>query len=267
MRRAKLGVLIICSLVCASWQPPRWERQGSRARLAAYRDNNCVTCHARVLEPVRVSAHFYEWLNSAHAQKGVGCERCHGGDPAATGPQAAHKGVLRAAFPQSSLHPQRLAVTCGACHEQVVRAFTNSKHYQKLRESGAGPSCTTCHQHMATAVITWPPQTTALCAKCHNQAGGPAAQYLDVLERAGDVIAAFSRADEVTDWAQFLIAEQRQRGRSLDAEAEQLRRLAAILQDAKLSWHKFNLPRSRQQADQVFFAAGKIKDGLGRKTR
>src|SRR5262249_49501529 len=65
--------------------------------------------------------------------------------------------------------------------------------------------------HMATSVITWPPEASALCANCHNQSGGPAAQYLDAPERAGDVIAAFSRADEVIDWTHSLIAEERKR--------------------------------------------------------
>jgi cytochrome c peroxidase len=120
-------------------------------------------------------------------------------------------GVLRAAFPQSGLNPKNLPATCGSCHQEVISAFTGSKHYQKLQESGTGPSCTTCHHHMATSVITWPPEASALCANCHNESGGPAANYLDAPEKAGDVIAAFSRADEVIDWTYFLIAEERKR--------------------------------------------------------
>ena len=115
---------------------------------------------------------------------------------------------------------------------------------------------------MATSVITWPPEASALCANCHNESGGPAANYLDAPEKAGDVIAAFSRADEVIDWTYFLIAEERKRPKGFRAEEAQLKRLEAVLKSAKLSWHGFDLGKSRQQADEVFTEATKIKNGL-----
>jgi hypothetical protein len=139
-------------------------------------------------------------------------------------------------------------------------------HYQKLQESGAGPSCTTCHHHMATSVITWPPEASALCANCHNNSGGPAAQYLDAPEKAGDVIAAFSRADEVIDWTYFLIAEERKRLKEFRAEEAQLKRLEVVLKSAKLGWHEFDLSKSRQQADSVFTEANIIKNNLRRRS-
>jgi hypothetical protein len=115
---------------------------------------------------------------------------------------------------------------------------------------------------MATSVITWPPEASALCANCHNGSGGPAAQYLDAPERVGDVIAAFSCADEVIDWTHFLIAEERKRLKKFRSEEEQLKRLEVILKSAKLNWHEFDLSKSRQQADEVFAEATKIKNGL-----
>jgi hypothetical protein len=172
--------------------------------------------------------------------------------------------VLRPAFPQSGLNPKNLPATCGSCHQEVVGAFIGSKHYQKLQESGVGPSCTTCHHHMAASVITWPPETSALCANCHNESGGPAAKYLDAPEKAGDVIAAFSRADEVIDWTYFLIAEDRKSLKEFGAEEAKLKRLEAILKGAKMSWHEFDLSKSRQQADEVFTEATKIKNGLSK---
>jgi hypothetical protein len=83
-----------------------------------------------------------------------------------------------------------------------------------------------------------------------------------VPEKAGDVIAAFSRADEVIDWTYFLIAEERKRLKEFRAEEAKLKRLGAILKGAKLNWHEFDLGKSRQQADEVFTEATKIKNGL-----
>jgi hypothetical protein len=252
--------------VCLAFPVIAVQKKANKSRLNAFRDNNCVICHSSLIKPVRVSAHFYEWLDSAHEKKGVGCEKCHGGNPSAKDLKSAHTGALRAAFPQSSLNPKNLPATCSSCHQEVVSAFIGSRHYQKLQESGAGPSCSTCHHHMATSVITWPPEASALCANCHNESGGPASKYLDAPEKAGDVIAAFSRADEVIDWTYFLIAEERKRLKGFRSEEAQLKRLEAILKGAKLNWHEFDLGKSRQQADEVFAEATKIMNGLWKNT-
>jgi hypothetical protein len=265
MRSVKIGVLILFGIACISFPVVAIQKKAGKSRLLVYRDNNCVNCHSSLFDPIQVSAHFYEWLNSTHQKKGVGCEKCHGGDLSAKDMKPAHNGVIRAVFPQSSLNPKNLPATCGSCHQEVVAAFIGSKHYQRLQESGTGPSCTTCHNHMATSVITWPPETSALCANCHNKSGGPAAQHTEVPEKAGDVIAAFSRADEVIEWTHFLISEERTRAGRFRAEEAQLKRLEADIKSAKLRWHEFDLGKSREKADQVFSNATKIKNSLWRK--
>ncbi len=261
MRTVKLWLLV--GIACLSVIAAAPQKRGMKSRLSAYRSNSCVTCHATLSDPLRVSASFYEWFGSTHEQQGVGCEKCHGGNPAAKEMSLAHQGVVRAALPPSTLHPRNLPQTCGACHQQVVKSFTGSQHYQTLQSSGAGPSCTTCHQHMATAVITWPPETAALCANCHHPSG-TAPRSAGVPAQAGEAIAAFSRADEVIEWTHFLIAEEKRGANAFKAETAQLQRLAALSQSAKLSFHEFDLAKSRQQADQVFTAATKIKNNLGK---
>lgn len=268
MKIGKLVLLAVFTLLFASFPSASAQRKSSQPRsprFAAYRGNNCVLCHQNLHEPLRVSAHFYEWLNSPHEKHGVSCDKCHGGDPGAPEMAMAHKGVLKEDFPLSTLHAKNLPTTCGACHLEVVKAFTQSSHFMKLQESNAGPTCTTCHQHMATAVITWPPETSALCSNCHNQSGGPAAKYLDVPAQAGDTIAAFSRADEVVDWAYFLISEREKRPRRFKPEVERLKVLEGMMRSAKLNWHAFDLKQSRAQADQVFLEGTKIKDSLWKK--
>jgi hypothetical protein len=268
MKIGKLVLLAMIAFLYASFPSASAQRKPSQsrnARFTAYRGNNCVTCHQNLHEPLRVSAHFYEWLNSPHEKNGVSCEKCHGGDPAAPEMNAAHKGVLKEDFPLSTLHPKNLPTTCGACHLEVVKAFTQSIHFMRLQESNNGPTCTTCHQHMATAVITWPPETSALCANCHNQSGGAAGKYLEIPQRAGETIAAFSRADEVVDWAYFLISEREKRPQRFKPEVEKLKILEGMMASAKLNWHTFDMAKSRAQADQVFTEASKIKDNLWKK--
>jgi hypothetical protein len=270
MRKTKLWLVVVFGVVSltlslAAAQKKRGQKKAARAVPAAFQKNNCVICHAGLIEPVGVSAHFYEWRNSKHERSGVGCERCHGGDPSAPSQARAHEGVLLPSFPQSKLQAQNLPQTCSACHSEVVKAFVQSRHYQPLQESNAGPSCTTCHHHMATSVITWPPDTAALCAKCHNSSANPAAQYPQVSRQAGETIAAFSRAEGIVEWARELIREGKRKKLSFKAEELKLQQFAQSLKDAKVKWHAFQLTESRRQVDDVFRQATEVKDGIWKK--
>lgn len=270
MVRIKLILVVLFALAVtvgfsASPQRSLAQKQTTPYGLGAYRDNQCVVCHLSLTEPLRISAHFYEWLNSKHSEKAVGCEKCHGGNALAKDKGDAHKGVLRSSFPQSRLHLQNLPATCNSCHQETVTAFVQSKHFQALKDSGVGPSCTTCHHHMASAVIYWPPETSQLCAACHKADGNPAARYAQAPTQAADVLLAFNRADEVIEWSQFLISEGHKRRMQLKAEEEELKKLSLILKVAKIKWHEFDLEGSRQHADQVFKEATGVKNRLVRK--
>ena len=110
-----------------------------------------------------------------------------------------------------------------------------------------------------------PPDTAALCAKCHNATSGAAAQYPNVSKQAGETIAAFSRADGVVEWAYTLMKEGKQKKLSFSAEEEKLKQFATALKDAKTKWHAFNLPDSRRAVDTVFRQATEVKDGIWKK--
>lgn len=265
MAKVKFGLLLCSVLGMAVFSAPSLQKKAQPQSLAAYRNNSCVMCHADLTEPLRISSHFFEWLDSKHQRKAVGCEKCHGGDPQSYNVQQAHRGVLRPDFPQSRLHPENQPETCKSCHQEIVNGFVKSEHNLKLQGSGVGPSCTTCHHHMATAVIYWPPQTAALCARCHQDDQNRASQYPLVPNEAADVIAAFTRADEVIEWSQFLLNEGKKRRLSLKAEEAEIKALNERLKDAKLRWHEFDLKLSRQRADEVFTRATKVKDALAKR--
>ncbi|MFN0122172.1 MAG: cytochrome c3 family protein [Blastocatellia bacterium] len=266
MRNLKLILILLAvvivplSLIAQQRKTPARDRR-SVAGLAVFRGNQCVACHAKLTEPLLVSAHFYEWLNSDHRQHGVSCDRCHGGDPGATDYKRAHAGVLAATFATSTLHPKNLPRTCGACHEPVVNAFTRSRHFQQLQETGAGPSCTTCHAHMATKVIRWPPETAIMCAGCHRDQSSAAGNHPEIPERALETIAAFSRAEEVLSWTRRLMREAA-RGRKYNprGDAAEIGRLEQELRESRLAWHAFDLGESRRKADFVFTQGTRIKD-------
>lgn len=265
MQIIKVGLLCLIGVISLTWSFVAAQKKSSRTVPVAQRENNCVVCHASLLEPVGVSAHFFEWRNSAHEKKGIGCEKCHGGDPTAKTATIAHNGVLRSGFPQSKLHPRNLAQTCNACHQEIVTAFVKSNHFRQLQQSDDAPNCTTCHRHMASSVITWPPDTAALCAKCHNAANGMAARYPNVSKQAGDTIAAFSRADGVVEWAYELIKEGKQKKLSFKAEEVKLKEFEKSLKEAKTKWHAFDLTDSRRTVDEVFRQATEVKDGIWKK--
>jgi hypothetical protein len=261
MPRRKLFLLGFLAVTLFAVSLNATQHKTPPGRLAAFRDNQCVICHARLTEPLRVSAHFFEWLNSPHERKNVGCEKCHGGDSSISTFRTAHQGVARASFPTSRLAPKNAPETCRNCHLEAVQVFTQSRHFQQLLTTGDGPSCTTCHHHMATSVIYRPPDTAALCANCHG-ARGPAAAYSKVPEQAGDTIAALTRADEVLDWSRFLITQGKKRRLNFAKEEAEIIRFEQTLKAAKLDWHSFDLSVARAKADQVFLQATALKDQL-----
>jgi cytochrome b subunit of formate dehydrogenase/uncharacterized membrane protein len=130
--------------------------------------NTCGACHEDRLETYRDSVHG-QGLSRMGLLVVPACADCHG----------AH-GVYRAPDKRSSLHPSRVAATCGKCHRFIEERLAASVHGQvpggaaeKVAPGGSGkqkPSCTACHQgHDLPA-----PETAAFrrqlpnrCGNCH----------------------------------------------------------------------------------------------------
>jgi hypothetical protein len=263
LKKSCLLILLgIPAIVLSSAGPPNRTAQTGQT---AYPDNHCVSCHSKLIEPLRVSNHYFDWHRSMHKEKGVGCEKCHGGDPTIADSQKAHAGVLKSSDPQSRLHPQNLPETCGACHRAVVNAFVQSTHYQRLKGPGFGPTCTSCHVHMATTAIYSPQETAVLCSHCHNTINGMLPPRPEIPERGSQAIMAIKRANGVVEWANLLLAEGRKRGLHLDAEQDEMKMVEALLSDAKLRWHTFATDAVRRNADAAFIKGAKVKDALSKK--
>jgi len=154
MRQALAGMMLLLGLT-----GPARADQGT---------NTCVTCHQREVLPISLGHSFDDWRGSAHGRGGVGCEKCHGGDPSASDAAAAHKGVLPAAEADSLVNPRHLAATCGGCHERERDVYVDTVHAREVKAQGRGATCSTCHGAMATSLPT-PNELGARCAACHKK--------------------------------------------------------------------------------------------------
>jgi predicted CXXCH cytochrome family protein len=252
-------VLIVLGIFLMATKPAPSAAQDA---LAAFKNNNCVTCHAKLMSPFRLTSRYGEWHVSQHKEKLVGCEKCHGGDASLSDEKKAHAGVQVASHPQSRLHPKNLAETCKSCHAEITNSFVESKHYQNLTSAGLGPSCNTCHAHMASEVIYTPEQTAKLCASCHDSTNALMPKRPEIPGKADEAMQAIRRASVVTLWAERLVEESQKKKVDVGDAARELKVVRAQLAEAKISWHAFNIDTVRRKADGAFEDGTKLKDAL-----
>jgi hypothetical protein len=257
----KLGVLFLLPALTMLWPASAKLNSAAQKTEPDYKNNNCVNCHSRLLEPLSVGNRYLEWQFSRHHEKGASCEKCHGGDPSAKDKQNAHAGAPPASDPQSKLHWKNQPETCGACHQNVASAFVESAHYRRLNGIGLGPSCTTCHAHMATRVIFSAVDTANLCSRCHNSKNSLKPNP-EIPARAKETMMALQRADYVIRWARLLLDNGRMWNLSFNEETNEFKAAEDMLREARVKWHTFELDAVRKQADEAFIKGTKVKDVL-----
>jgi hypothetical protein len=137
--------------------------------------SRCADCHfANAPSPVAgwsgvALRHLQDYDASPHSRHGVGCDSCHGGNPATFEKFLAHKDMLPPSSPASPAHKVNLPRTCGVCHTGPFVAFQKSQHYALLRAGDdRGPTCSTCHGEVAANLIS-PATLRNQCANCHGE--------------------------------------------------------------------------------------------------
>lgn len=119
----------------------------------------CLQCHGSL--PDRLGAPVNLWKKSVHAQNGISCNGCHGGDPndAPTAMTPA-KGFLGA--------PKETAIPafCGRCHPGVLKDYLSSAHGRALGKGG--PTCVTCHGNHEVLKATLALINEKSCSRCHS---------------------------------------------------------------------------------------------------
>lgn len=146
-----------------------------------FEENTCISCHREL--GGRSEQITTDWSESIHAQRGVGCVSCHGGDPtkvdakAAMSPEAGYLGPL----PKESIPG-----LCGSCHTRVdlmrqfdlptdqLAQYWQSQHGQALLEGDPNvATCFDCHdQHRVLKASdpssqVYPTNEPKMCADCH----------------------------------------------------------------------------------------------------
>jgi hypothetical protein len=119
----------------------------------------CIQCHStlpgRFGEPVKL------WKGSIHAENGIACNACHGGDPNdAANAMSPARGFLGA--------PKETAIPafCGRCHVGLMKDYLASAHGKALGKGG--PTCVTCHSNHHVVKASLELINEKSCSRCHS---------------------------------------------------------------------------------------------------
>lgn len=125
-------------------------------RADAQTKNTCLDCHSQLDPPFQVSAGDY--AGSIHAQKGITCVSCHGGDSSSSDPERA---MGKAAGFRGAPERKNIPEFCAKCHSDAayMRGFNPS-----LRTDQYSQYQTSVHGKLhAKGDIK-----TAVCIDCHG---------------------------------------------------------------------------------------------------
>ncbi|MDW7645989.1 MAG: multiheme c-type cytochrome [Desulfuromonadales bacterium] len=119
----------------------------------------CLQCHGA--QDGRLGQPVPQWRQSIHAEQGISCHHCHGGDPTdapmAMSPERGFVGVPA---------PAQVADFCGRCHIGVLEDYLASAHGKA--PGGAGPQCVTCHAAHPVKKASLDLINPQACGQCHG---------------------------------------------------------------------------------------------------
>ncbi len=145
--------------------------------------NSCLDCHAALPDPLGVTPEKFS--QDIHAQKGLSCVSCHGGDPTSDDPD---KAMSKKAGWKGKIERKQIPHLCGGCHSDpsYIRQFNPSLRVDQLdqyrtsvhaKRLAAGDSkvavCIDCHGVHDLRAPSDPRSTVnpvnvaATCARCH----------------------------------------------------------------------------------------------------
>lgn len=148
--------------------------------------DSCLDCHSALPEPLGVTQEKFS--QDVHAQRGLTCASCHGGDPTSDDPD---KSMSRKAGWKGKIERKQIPQLCGSCHSDpgYIRQFNPSLRTDQLAQYhtsvhgkrwAAGDTkvavCTDCHSVHDLRAPTDPRSTVnpvnvaSTCARCHADA-------------------------------------------------------------------------------------------------
>jgi hypothetical protein len=119
----------------------------------------CIQCHS--VQPNPLGQPVKLWQSSIHAEHGITCNACHGGDPMdsaqAMSPSRGFRGVPI---------PTAIPALCGGCHMGVAGYYMKSAHGLTLGKGG--PTCVTCHGSHSITSASLDIISKKNCTPCHS---------------------------------------------------------------------------------------------------
>lgn len=145
LRNSGIGrVLALAAVMCALGT-------GSRGQTA----NTCVECHSVLDPPLQVTEG--QFSQDIHAQKGLTCASCHGGDPT----KADMEAMSKSAGFKGKIKRSDIPALCGSCHSNA----TYMKQYNPgLRTDQYSQYLTSVHGKLLGKGDT----KVAVCIDCHG---------------------------------------------------------------------------------------------------
>ncbi len=124
------------------------------AASGAAEKNVCLDCHSQMDAPLKVTQ--AEFANNIHAQKGLTCTSCHGGD--ATSDENA---MSRTAGFRGHIERRQVPELCGSCHSDGAKM---RQYNPSLRTDQLSQYKTSIHGKK----LTEGDQKVAVCTDCHT---------------------------------------------------------------------------------------------------
>ena len=226
---AAAGALFLTAL--AALQP-------APAASAEQPETVCIECHGQLSG--NLGAPVALWRKSIHAQNGISCNSCHGGDPKnAADAMNRMRGFLGA--PNETGIP----AFCGRCHPGVMKDYLASAHGRALGRGG--PTCATCHESHQVLKASLDLINEKSCSRCHS------------FERAKTIRDAMQQTEGHIVGIERRIESFRAMGVDMDRLGKEI--FAARNRFHSL-FHEVNVERVKNESTQINAELGKLDRDL-----
>lgn len=200
----------------------------------------CIECHSKM--PEKYSQPVKLWRGSIHAENGIFCNSCHGGDPKdAANAMSPARGFLGA--------PKEPAIPafCGRCHVGVMKDYLASAHGRMLGKGG--PTCVTCHGSHQVVKASLELINEKSCNRCHS------------FERARVIRAAMQETETMILNIDGRISAFKKVG----TDTEKLEKeLFAVRNRFHTLFHNVNVELVKKESDQIQSELKKIQGTLAK---
>lgn len=209
---------------------------------AAPKEDSCVACHKDEkfrIQNKKLYDYYREWDGSAHDRAGLSCSACHGGDPAKPSQEEAHQGVLPRSNPESPFHFRNIPKTCGGCHPLILERYEKSRHFERLKAKGEGPSCVNCHGSLNTRVYRTSVVERA-CSGCHSPRSK---NHPEVVGKAREILDRLNHANGYRKGLEFYYKEI--------GKPEAMGKVDRAYADIVQFWHEFDFKRLGPRSQEL----------------